>query len=186
METLGDIILWFLLLIFVLDFVLIFIWAITLLKNKTPFIPTPRNVFSYIEKAFGPLDNAKFFDLGSGDARVINYLAQKNLSGEFVGIENNLFAIILTKIKFFFKKIDNTKILKQNFFDTDISSATHIYLYIYPNVMDDLLPKFDKELKSGTKIVSLNYSFTNKKPIASIDLKKKRFRIARKLFIYEF
>ncbi len=52
--------------------------------------------------------------------------------------------------------------------------------------MDDLLPKFEKELKHGTRMVSMSFHFTQKQPVAEFDIEKKNFRRARKLYVYEF
>ena len=52
--------------------------------------------------------------------------------------------------------------------------------------MDDLLTKFDKEFKTGTRLISLSFRFTNKVPIFEVDLKKSRYKIKRKLYVYQF
>jgi len=52
--------------------------------------------------------------------------------------------------------------------------------------MDDLLPKLDEELKHGTHLISLNFQFTLKRPIAEIELPKKSYQPIKKIYIYEF
>lgn len=189
MEALGNTILWIFLFIFFIDFVLLLIWAITFLKNKSPFVPVALSSLPEILNALDLKKDSIVFDLGSGDARVVNYIARLKPDVSLVGIENNPFALILSFLNRFFVSKDilkNTKIINNNFFKEDLSSATHIFCYLYPNVMDDLLPKFDKELSPGTKLVSVNYHFTTKQPISEIDLKKKKYRLTRKLYVYEF
>ncbi|MFA6355148.1 MAG: hypothetical protein WCW65_01860, partial [Candidatus Paceibacterota bacterium] len=68
----------------------------------------------------------------------------------------------------------------------DLSKATHIFTYLYPNIMDDLLPKFDKEIKEGVKLVSMSFHFTNKREFSEIDLKRGKYQIAKKIYVYEF
>lgn len=189
METLGFVILWILFFVFLFSSILIFIWAITLFKNKTPFIPVSIDALPEIYKALDLKDDSIVYDLGSGDGRVLQYISKQNSQIRVFGIENNIFALIISKINFIFlnkKQKKNIKIIRNNFFKEDLSFATHLVSYIYPNVMDDLLPKFDKELKRGVRLVSVNYHFTNKKPILEIELKRSKYRLSRKLYVYEF
>jgi hypothetical protein len=52
--------------------------------------------------------------------------------------------------------------------------------------MDDLLPKFDRELKPGTRLVSASFKFTQKQPIAEFDLARGTYKLAQTLYVYEF
>ena len=187
--TLFNIFLWALFLVFFVDLVLLFLWAITIFKNKTPFIPIPLSILPDIYKALELKDDSVVYDLGSGDGRIVYYLGKQNPKIEVFGIENNLFALILSTISSFFikeKYKKNVKIIRNSFFIEDLKKATHLVMYIYPNVMDDLLTKFDKELKQGTRLVSISFKFTNKKPITEIDLNRSKYKLARKLYVYEF
>ena len=82
--------------------------------------------------------------------------------------------------------INNIEILKKDIFDIDLSNATHICLYIYPNIMDDMLTFLDDNLKKGTKVVSINFQFTQKRPTKEIELKKNKFQRINKIYVYEF
>ena len=97
------------------------------------------------------------YDLGCGDGMALSVAA-----GEFgakgIGIEIDPLRYLFSKIRFkingFDKKI---KIIKNNFYDVDISSASIIFVYLVPRVLRKLKPKFLKELKQGTVIVSYRY-----------------------------
>lgn len=189
MEALGYILLWFFLIIFFIDFLLLLFWAFTFFKNKTPFIPVSIKALPYIEKALDIKAGDIVYDLGSGDGRVIYYLAKKYPNTKFIGIENNPFATLLNHINIFFIKKDvrNNLVFKNNdFFKEDLSNATHIFSYIYPNEMDDLLIKFDNDFKGAVKMVSVNYRFTNKRPVFEVDLERDKYNFARTLYVYEF
>ncbi len=184
-----NIFLWFAIIIFFATLILFVLWSIGILKNKTPFIPIPLSILPDIYKALDLKDDSVVYDLGSGDGRIVYYLAKYKPKAKIFGIENNLFALIFSTISFFFIKKENKKnikIIDNNFFKEDLRNATHLVSYIYPNVMDDLLIKFDQDLKPGTKLVSISFKFINKKPIAEIDLNRSKYKLARKLYIYEF
>ena len=52
--------------------------------------------------------------------------------------------------------------------------------------MDDLLAKFDKELKRGTRLVSASFHFTTKREVEVLDLKRGKWELAREIYVYEF
>ncbi len=136
-------------------------------------------------------DDSVFYDLGCGDGRVLFYLAKKVPKAKYKGVENGPFPLVFSYINKWVNRKkaggNRVEIIKKDFFEQDLSDATHVFAYLYPNIMDDLLPKFDKELPKGTKVVSTSFQFTLKRPIAEIDLERNGyFDLARKLYIYEF
>ncbi len=158
-------------------------------RAQVPFIPIPTSTLPYIEKALNVKDNSVVYDLGCGDGRVLSYLSKKFPNATYIGIENGPFPLILARTRaWWHKKMTgkNIQIINQDFFNHDLSRATHIFAYLYPRVMDDLLPKFDQELAPGTKVVSMSFKFTQKQPKEEIDLGRGRYKLARKLYIYEF
>jgi len=55
---------------------------------------------------------------------------------------------------------DRVKFVKQDLFETDISQATVVTMYLLPDTVNMLKDKFLKELKPGTRIVSHDYPLT--------------------------
>lgn len=177
----------FLILLFVLCLLLLWMWSN--IRAKVPFVGIPNSVLPDIEKALLLKEGSVVYDLGCGDARVLFYLAKNNPKLKYIGIENSPFPFVIASVlSFWNKKINNinVEIIKKDFFDVDLSNATHIFTYLYPNIMDDLLPKFDKELRGGTRIVSASFHFTGKREIALIDLKRGKYQLGKLLYIYEF
>lgn len=177
----------FLILLTVLCLLLLWMWSN--IRAKVPFVGIPVNILKDIEKALALKEGSIVYDLGCGDARVLFYLAKNNPKLKYIGIENSPFPfVIASALSYWNKKINNinVEIIKKDFFDVDLSLATHIFTYLYPNIMDDLLPKFDKELKTGTRIVSASFHFTGKREIALIDLKRGKYQLGKLLYVYEF
>ena len=98
------------------------------------------------------------YDLGCGDGTVL-ITAAKEFGAQGVGIEIDplrfLFASIKVKTYGLSKKIT---IIKKNFYREDVSKATVIFVYLVPKTLQKLKPKFLKELKPGTKIISFRYT----------------------------
>jgi SAM-dependent methyltransferase len=169
--------------------ILFILWAIGNFKNKAPFVTSSNAVLKDINIALEIKDDSVVYDLGCGDGRVLFYLTRFNKNAEYIGIENGVLPFLLSRVGNYLnkKKVNNNvKILRKNFFNQDLSNATHVFTYLYPNVMDDLLPKFDKELKPGTRLVSLSFKFTNKIPSREVDLNRSKYKLGRKLYVYDF
>ncbi|KKP62076.1 MAG: hypothetical protein UR57_C0013G0001, partial [Candidatus Nomurabacteria bacterium GW2011_GWE2_34_25] len=142
-----------------------------------------------IEKALNINEDSVVYDLGCGDGRVLFYLYKNNPKAKYIGIENSQFPLLVFNVRnWFFKRKNksNISIIGKDFFDVNLSDATHIFTYLYPNVMDDLIPKLDKELKSGTRLISASFRFTGRREIEEIDLKRNNYQLAKKVYVYEF
>lgn len=165
------------------------LWAWTGLTSRVPFIPVPNSILQQIEKSLDTHTGDIVYDLGCGDGRVLLYMARKNKDIQYIGIENGPFPYILAKFGAWLDRVrgkSNVQIIHGDFFAHDLSKATHIFAYLYPQVMDDMLGKFDRELRPGTRLVSASFKFTLKKEIGEVDPARGAKQLARKLYIYEF
>lgn len=97
------------------------------------------------------------YELGSGEG-VFLITAAKEFGAKGVGIEIDLLRVFVSKLLIrLYGVSDKIKILRNNFFKEDLSSATVIFIYLVPKAIARLKPKLLKELKPGTKIVSYVY-----------------------------
>lgn len=162
-------------------------WESSLLFTRAPFIPIPMAVLPSIEKALDLKTGDVLFDLGCGDGRVLLACAEKQPAAAFVGLDKASIAIWFAKIRFWRSGSKaSIKFMRKNFFKSDISSATHVFTYLFPGLMDSLLPYLQQHLKPGTRLVSCDFKFTDKTPIETIDLNRPERSLGRKLHIYEF
>jgi len=121
-----------------------------------PYASTPPDV---VEKMLevakvGPGDYV--IDLGCGDGRIVIAAARKGAFGHGVDLdpqrimearENAEKANVTDKVMF----------LEEDIFETDISQASVITLYLLSTVNEDLRPRLMSELEPGTRIVSHNF-----------------------------
>ncbi len=159
------------------------------IKNKVPFVPTPKSVLEEISKAMNLREDSIVYDLGCGNGQVVFYLFKNNSNIKCIGLENNPYPLFLARIRLFFsgkEQKKNVKIINGNFFKQDLRDATHVFTYLSSGIMDKLLPKFEKELPRGTRMVSLSFSFSKKEPIEKIDLKRNKYKLGRELYVYQF
>jgi len=149
----------YLILIFSLLIFLIFmsVYGFSLIVSSlmgAPYVPTNKKLALEILSEIEFKKNGLFVELGSGDGRIIR-AAVKNYPIRGLAIDVNSLLIIWSK---FLSKFDGTRskidFINKNILKVDLVRANYIYLFLFPALIENLLPKFDKELKNGTIIIS--------------------------------
>ena len=116
------------------------------------------------------------YDLGSGTGTAL-IVATKEFGSKGVGIEIDPLRYLISKIKVKLNNLSNKiTIIKQNFYDVNISKASIVFVYLVPRVLERLRPKFLRELKPGTRIVSYRYE---------INLPLKSYDKANDIYLYK-
>ncbi len=112
------------------------------------------------------------YDLGCGDGEVLLQTAKLGVRG--VGIEIDPLRAFIANLRVVKNNFQNKIIIKRkNFFDEDLSKATVVIVYLIPKTLEKLLPKFKRELKKGTRIVSFRYQMNL--PLKNKDIKNKLY-----------
>lgn len=126
----------------------------------SPWAPWWRTSDDAIRKAFKLTKLSSkdtVYDLGSGDGRTL-IIAAKEFNSKAIGVEIDPLRFHISKILIWFSGLsDKIKVKRENFLDSDISDASVVFVYLVPKALERLRPKFLKELKKGTRIVSINY-----------------------------
>ena len=120
------------------------------------YVPTPDYVVEAMLKMASVTASDVVYDLGSGDGRIPITAAQK-YGARAVGIDINPQRIKEANENLAKAGVgDKVKFLNQDLFETDLSEATVITLYLLPSLNQKLMPKL-KQLKPGTRIVSHSF-----------------------------
>lgn len=131
--------------------------------TMVPYVPTPEKVLDQMLDFAKLKGDESIYDLGAGDGRLL-VLAKKKFPGlKATGFEISPMVYLLGRISMWRHKTDAT-FRCVNFFKQDLSDADCIYLYLMPEAMRLLAPKFDRELKPGTKVISYAFTFKDRKP----------------------
>jgi len=144
-----------------------FIFALTLTAyaayvGAPPLLTPKKAVRKMLELAqVGPGDTV--YDLGCGDGRVV-IMADKEFRAEAVGFELSPFLYVVGQIKRLFSKASRTKILFRDFYSQDLTKADAIICFLTPRTMPRLQKKLEKNVKSGTKLVSYAFEAKGWKP----------------------
>ncbi|CAN5842460.1 methyltransferase domain-containing protein [soil metagenome] len=137
--------------------------ATKLREPDVVYVPTPQEVVDAMLVLANVTANDVVYDLGSGDGRIPITAAQK-YGARAVGIDINPDRIKEAKENLAKTSVgDKVTFLNQDLFETDISDATVVTLYLLPSLNLKLMPKL-KALKKGTRIVSHSFNMAGEWP----------------------
>ena len=129
------------------------------------FVPTPHDVVDAMLKVAKVGKGDVLYDLGSGDGRIPITAAEKYGIARGVGIDINPERIKEANENLAKAGVgDRVRFINADLFESDLSEATVITLYLLPELNLKLLPKLLKELKPGTRIVSHAFHMGTWKP----------------------
>ncbi|MGH7773988.1 MAG: SAM-dependent methyltransferase [Candidatus Binatia bacterium] len=133
-------------------------------ENAGPYVPTPQVVVDEMLKMANVGPNDFVIDLGSGDGRIVLTAAKKYKAHGFgVDIDSTLVDKSNKQAKSD-GVADRVVFYERDVFLTDFSKATVLTLYLLPEAMAKLRPRFLNELRPGTRIVSHDYHLDDWSP----------------------
>jgi len=127
-------------------------------KLDVPYEPTSYGIAQAMLSMAKVTSKDLVYDLGCGDGRIV-IMAAKERKARGVGVD-----IDPARIK---ESIENAKaagvsnlvrFMEQDLFATDMTPATVVMLYLWPEVNLKLRPKLLQDLKPGTRIVSHSHT----------------------------
>jgi SAM-dependent methyltransferase len=136
------------------------------------FLPTPQEVVEKMLETAGVKKTDIVYDLGCGDGRIVITAAKK------YGCKAKGFDIAKKRIEECKENLGKEKEATQklvtfkraDIFETDLSEATVVTLYLLPELNVRLVPQLNK-LKKGTRIVSHAFDMRGYKPDKEITVK---------------
>jgi ribosomal protein L11 methylase PrmA len=135
------------------------------------YVPTPPEVVAAMLKVAKVGRGDVVYDLGSGDGRIVIAAVKDFGAARGVGIdidpvrigeanENAKTAGVTDRVRF----------LAQDLFQTNLSEATVVTLYLLPSLNLKLMPKLLAELKPGSRIVSHSFDMGEWKPEETLNV----------------
>jgi len=137
-------------------------------------VRTNRDVIQRALKLAGVKKDDLLYDLGCGNGDVL--IEASKLGAECVGYEISPYYYILSKLRTW--RFKNIKVKYQNINDVILSEADIVYVYLLPEFLEKLTPKFKKELKPSARLISIGF------PIKDLESSQKIIFKNRVIFIY--
>jgi SAM-dependent methyltransferase len=141
---------------------------------SVPYVPTPQVVVDRMLEIGKVSAQDYLIDLGSGDGRIVVTAAQRYGAHGF-GVDLNPTRIAEANSNARKAGVtDKVSFYQRDLFETDLTRATVITMYLLPRVNLLLRPKL-LDLRPGTRIVSHDFSMDDWKPdeCESIDVREK-------------
>jgi cyclopropane fatty-acyl-phospholipid synthase-like methyltransferase len=124
--------------------------------GEVPFIPTPAHVIDRMLELAEIQSTDVIYDIGSGDGRIV-IRAAKKYGTRGVGIEIDGELVDRSRTRAGAEGVDHlAKFRQEDALQADISEASVVTLYMFPDFNNKVAPKLRK-LKSGARVVSHDF-----------------------------
>jgi SAM-dependent methyltransferase len=122
-----------------------------------PYVWTPSRAVREIFKIAGLKKGDKVYDLGAGNGQNL-IIADKEFDARALGFELSPILYLAAKINIFIKGAKKSQISWRNFYNQNLADADLIFCFLTVHAMVKLKPKFEAELRPGTKVISYAFS----------------------------
>jgi hypothetical protein len=138
----------------------LYLWTVPRRPARAPdifFVPTDQPIVEQMLTLAGVTSRDVVYDLGSGDGRIVVIAAQSHgARGVGVEIDPELVERARTVAREA-EVADRVTFVEGDLFDTDLSAATVVTLYLSDAINRRLEAKLKRELKPGARIVSRQF-----------------------------
>ena len=136
------------------------------IKLDVPYVSTPSLVVSEMLRLAAVKPGDMVYDLGCGDGRIV-IAAASEFGARGVGIDLDPRRIAEANDGARRAGVsDRVRFTQQDLFTTDFRSASVVTVYLYPELNARLKPKFQAELRRGSRVVSHQFAVGDWAPAA--------------------
>ena len=164
-------------------FLYLSIFVVSLLKSRIPLVPARDVVLETLPILMPLSPGSHFYDLGAGDGRVVSAMAKAYPESVCIGIETGPYPYLISRWRSFLNPLPNATIRYTDFYKASIQDATHVYLYLFPKVIQKLMPRLLKTLAPGTHIISCDYPYVGQEPLKVMSISPGP--LCHTLYLYE-
>jgi cyclopropane fatty-acyl-phospholipid synthase-like methyltransferase len=126
---------------------------------RVPYVPTPETVVNEMLKLAGVNAGDVVYDLGCGDGRIVIAAVKDFKAKKGVGVDIDPQRVKESKQNAKAAKVEDKVTFREGdvLKIADVSEATVVTLYLFPEVNERLAPMLRKTLKPGARIVSHDF-----------------------------
>jgi precorrin-6B methylase 2 len=153
---------------FVLLFIIGLLWILVPAFYGLPSVPTKQERIRQALKLVSLQSDEILYDLGAGDGRVL-LIAAREFGAQAVGIEIGPIQCALIWLRAAASGFGNKiRIVWGNFLKADLSQADVVFVYATSKEVARLAAYLEKQMKSGSRLVSISADFPEWEP-ATLD-----------------
>lgn len=145
-------------------FILVLLWILIPALYGLPPVPTNPERIRKALKLANLQPNEVLYDLGAGDGRVL-LIAARDFGAKAVGVEVGPIQCALIWLRVISSGFGNQiKVKWENFYRADLHDADVIFVYATSKEVMKLAPHLEKQLRKGTRLVSISADFPEWEP----------------------
>ncbi|MFN0100750.1 MAG: SAM-dependent methyltransferase [Bryobacteraceae bacterium] len=134
-------------------------------QRMAPYVPSPQEIIDRMLEVAHAKQGDTVIDLGCGDGRILITAVQK-FRARAIGIEIDPKIAAQASDTILKLGLQNrARVVRADVFDADLSQADVVTLYLTTSFNEKLRPKFDRELRPGTRVVSHDYGIRGWNPV---------------------
>ena len=152
------------LIFFILIFCIALLWILVPAFYGLPSVPTKPDRIRKALKLVSLQPDEVLYDLGAGDGRVL-LITAREFNAKAVGIEIGPVQCALIWLRIVSSGLaDRIQIQWGNFFKSDLKEADVVYVYATSQEVLKLAPFLQKQMKAGSRVVSISADFSEWEP----------------------
>lgn len=140
-------------------------------RTRVPYVRSKTSDTLKVLRAAKLQEGQTFYELGSGDGRVI-FLAEQLAQVQAVGFELTPWVHLMAKFHAW-RKGSKARLLRADFFAASWHDADVVYCYLYPPLMRSVQEKFLEETKPGSLLISRDFKLPTLQPIEEVIFNEK-------------
>jgi len=144
------------------------------------YIPTPKKIVRQMLLLAKLRRGELIYDLGAGDGRIL-IEAAREFGAKCAGVEIDPERVARLKERLAATKVE-AEVIQGDLMHVDLSNADVITIYLSDSVNAKLAPKLSRELKTGARVVSLDYVLPNWKHDREVSIASAG--LSRKVYLY--
>ncbi len=145
--------------------------------HTSPAVPSCGKVKkAIIEEAASMLKETSsqiVMDLGSGWGTLLLPLAKRFPNHKFIGVERGFLPYWTSVWRS--RRLKNLVFLRQDFFETDISKADIIFVFLLNSTMAKLTAKIKNEMKADSRVIANRFPMKDTEPYKEVSLGSKYY-----------
>lgn len=122
-----------------------------------PFVSSPLKAIAMALAVADVRPGETLYDLGCGDGRV-PIIAAKHLGSKSVCVELQPDLCVLAEANAVYNGVaEKVRVVCKDFMEASLNDADVVYAYLYTSINELLSKKYEKELREGSRIVTLDF-----------------------------
>lgn len=128
-----------------------------------PWVPTWKKDIDRITELAQLKPGESFVELGCGNARICRGIRKAHADVEITGVELSLLQYLVALAQ---NTVSRSAIQMrlQNAFKHDLSQHDVVYVFLMPETYEKIRPKFEQELKPGSRVISYTWPIPGWEP----------------------